>query len=395
MQINFDEIVDRRFTNGVKWERTDVIFGEPDLLPLWVADMDFRGPEPVIEALKRRAELGVYGYTDRPKSLYEAIADWVERKHRWKIDKDWICWSPGVIPALTASVETFTEPGDRIIIQPPVYPPFFKVVTDHGRELVTNPLRCVDGRYEMDFDDLERKFKETGARMFILCSPHNPVGRVWTAAELARLEAICSEHDALLVSDEIHADLVFAPHRHTPFASLSASAAERTVVCFAPSKTFNLAGLQSSYIVIPNKELRTAFNKAMAKGHHSMSNTFSITASESAYRHGGDWLEQCLAYIRANIGYAAEFFTAHIPEIKVAQPEGTYLLWLDCRGLGLEQAELKKFMISKAKVALNEGVSFGAEGAGYMRMNVACRRATLEEALTRILSAVQAWRAGK
>ncbi|MDF2960486.1 MAG: Cystathionine beta-lyase [Paenibacillus sp.] len=392
MQYNFDEAVERQGTNGIKWERVKATFGEPDLLPMWVADMDFRGPQPVIDALKQRAELGLFGYTQRPESLYEAIAEWVERKHRWVVDKDWICWSPGVIPALTACVKTFTQPGDNVIIQPPVYPPFFKVVKDHGRGLVTNPLRYAHGRYEMDFEDLAEKFRTTGAKMLILCSPHNPVGRVWTKDELARLEAVCAEYDAVIVSDEIHADLVYAPHRHTPFASLSAQAASRTVVCLAPSKTFNMAGLQSSFILIPNKELRIAFNKTMADGHHAMSHTLSITAAESAYRRGDEWLEQCLAYIRANADYAADYFTRHIPEIKPVELEGTYLLWLDCRSLGLDTAELRRFMVKEAKVALNEGISFGPEGEGFMRMNAACRRATLEEALRRIRSAIEARR---
>jgi cystathionine beta-lyase len=392
MHYNFDEIIDRRSTNGIKWEQAEAIFGEPDLLPMWVADMDFRGPQPVIEALRERAAAGVFGYTHRPDSLYEAIAGWVERKHHWTIDKEWICWSPGVIPALKGCIQSFTEPGDRIIIQTPVYPPFFKVVKEDNRELVTNPLLFMNGRYEIDFEDLAEKFTSTGAKMLILCSPHNPVGRVWTAHELKRLEAICAEHDAYMISDEIHADLVYAPTVHTPLASLSPRAADRTVVCFAPSKTFNMAGLQSSYIIIPNKQLRDAFNKTMAQCHQTMSNTFSITASESAYLHGDDWLEQCLAYIRCNIDYAVDYFARHIPEIKPVQPEGTYLLWLDCRSLGLDTAELKHFMLKEAKVAFNEGASFGKEGAGFLRLNAACRRATIEEALRRIQRAAEARR---
>jgi cystathionine beta-lyase len=393
MNYNFDEVIDRLGTNGIKWEQTEAVFGVPGLLPLWVADMDFRGPEPVIEALKRRAESGVFGYTKRPASLHDAIVHWVGHRHNWTIEKEWICWSPGVIPALTACVNTFTKPGDRIIIQPPVYPPFFRTVRDHGRELILNPLRLVEGRYEMDFEDLEHKFRTTGAKMLILCSPHNPVGRVWNTDELNRLEALCEEHGALLVSDEIHADLVYPSHHHTPAAALSARAANHTIVCFAPSKTFNLAGLQSSYIIIPNKELRNAFNRTMEEGHHTMSNTFSITASESAYRYGDEWLEQCLAYIEANVDYAVQFITRHLPEIKTVKPEGTYLMWLDCNGLGLDAAGLRGFMLNEGKVALNEGVIFGTEGAGFMRMNVACRRATLEEALQRILRAVEARRA--
>jgi cystathionine beta-lyase len=393
MRYNFDEVVDRSNCNGIKWDRADAVFGGTDLIPMWVADMDFRGPQPVIDAVRRRAEQGLYGYTWRPDSLLEAVALWVQRRHGWTIEKEWICWSPGVIPALSACVETFTEPGDRVIIQPPVYAPFFQVVKEHGRELVRNPLRYANGRYEIDFGDLADKLQATGAKMVILCSPHNPVGRVWTRDELARLEAVCAEYGALIVSDEIHADLVYKPNRHTPLASLSERAAGRTVVCFSPGKTFNMAGLQASFIVIPDKELRQAFNKKMKAAHHSASNVFAVTASESAYRHGDEWLEQCLSYLRGNIDYALDFLAEHVPEIKAVEPEGTYLLWLDCRGLGLDAAGLKKFMVQEAKVALNEGSGFGEEGAGFMRMNVACRRATLEEALRRVREAVRARRA--
>jgi cystathionine beta-lyase len=392
MRYNFDEPVDRERAYGIKWDRADAIFKGNDLIPMWVADMDFHGPQPVIEAMKRRAEQGLYGYTWRPDSLLEAVAAWVERRHGWTIDKEWICWSPGVIPALSAAVQTYTEPGDRIIVQPPVYPPFFKTVKEHGRELVLNPLRLTDGRYEMDVDLLEQQFKETGAKMLILCSPHNPVGRVWNREELERIEAVCAEHEAMVVSDEIHADLVFRPYRHTPFASLSARAAERTVVCFAPSKTFNMAGLQAGFIVIPDRARRDAFNQAIAKAHHSSSGTFAVTASESAYRDGADWLDQVLEYIRANIDYAIDFLRRNVPELKPVEPEGTYLLWVDCRGLGVDAKSLQQFMIQEARVAFNEGIGFGEEGAGFMRMNAACRRATLEEALRRIHDAVQARR---
>lgn len=392
MRYNFDEIVERSGGNGFKWERVDAVFGGEDLIPMWVADMDFRGPQPVIDALKRRAEQGIYGYTWRPDSLSEAICGWLARNHRWTVDKEWICWSPGVIPALTACVETFTEPGDRILIQPPVYAPFFKVVKEHGRELVENPLRFENGRYEIDFDDFADKLKTSGAKMFILCSPHNPVGRVWTRDELERLEAICVEHGTLIVSDEIHADLVYKPNLHTPFAALSDRAASRTVVCLAPSKTFNMAGLQAAYIVIPDKELRDSFNKKLTEAHHTLSNAFAVTASETAYREGDEWLEQCLAYLRANVDFARSFIAERLPEIKASDPEGTYLLWLDCRGLGLDGAGLKQFMVHEAKVALNEGIGFGEQGAGFMRMNIACRRATLEAALQRIEKAVLARR---
>ncbi len=356
---------------------------------MWIADMDFASPQPVIDALRERAAQGIYGYTARPGSLYEAISGWMMRRHDWAVERDWICYSPGVVTALIACVQTFTSPGDGVIIQPPVYPPFAKLVEGNGRKVVANPLIHRNGRYEMDFADLEQKIKETGARLLILCSPHNPVGRVWTRAELERLTELCLAHGVLIVSDEIHADLVFPNHKHTPLAVVSEKAAASSIICMAPSKTFNIPGLSTSFIIIPNPDLREAFDRTLQDAHQSMTNTFGIVASESAYRHGDEWLSECLSYIRANTDFAIAFFERNLPEIRTTNPEGTFLLWLDCRDLGMDPYSLAQFMIKEARVALSSGSDFGKEGDGFLRMNLACRRSTLEEGLRRIEKAVK------
>jgi cystathionine beta-lyase len=388
MRYNFDEQVDQ-VVSSVKWGMTEKFFGAKDLIPMWVADMDFKGPQPVVDALKERAEVGVYGYTTRPDSLLEAIKGWLARRHNWNIEQDWICFSPGVIPALTTCVREFTKPGDSIIIQPPVYAPFAKVVKENNRELVTNPLKYVNGRYEMDFDDLKEKIKSSGAKMIILCSPHNPIGRVWTKEELQELTDICMDNDMLIISDEIHADLVFSNNKHIPLSAISDKAADKSVVCMAPSKTFNMAGLQASFIFIQNKEMRDVFNKSMQDAHTTMTNTFAVIASEAAYTSGDEWLDQVLAYIRGNLDYLIEFAQKNLPEVKVVDAEGTYLAWLDCRGLGMSAEEMKSFFLTEAKVALNEGSGFGEEGTGFYRMNLACKRSTLEEGLNRIHKALR------
>lgn len=387
MIYDFDRRVDLTGFGSVKQEATSRIFGESDLLPLWVADMDFPGPQEVIEALRRRVDAGIYGYSYRADALDDAVIGWMDRRHGWTIRKEWICHSPGVVTALAACVQSFTSEGDAIIIQPPVYPPFSKVVTESGRKLVTNPLRLTDGRYEMDLTDLEAKIEANGAKMFILCSPHNPVGRVWSVDELEALIAICRRHGVMIVSDEIHADLALPPHRHTVLAKLLAED-ERFVICMAPSKTFNMAGLQSSFIIIPNEEIRKAFTGYMERLHIGGANAMALTAAEAAYRHGDEWLDQVLGYIAGNVDYLLEYVGEHLPEVKAIRPEGTYLVWLDFRAYGLSPVQLSDWMTKKAKVALNAGHQFGTEGEGFMRLNAAAPRAMLEEALQRIRKAL-------
>jgi len=358
---------------------------------MWVADMDFKVPEPVIEAVKQRAEHGIFGYTARNDSYYEAITGWMERRHNWKVDKDWICHAPGVVPALGMIVRTFTKPGDKIIIQPPVYYPFTNVVEKNERIIVPNPLKYENGKYVMDFEDLENKI-DPDVKMIIISSPHNPVGRVWTKEELAQLGEICLKNNILVVSDEIHFDLILKGHTHTPFAAISEEFAQNSIVCTAPSKTFNLAGLQTSNIIIPNKTLRDQFTNTIESLFIGMTNTFGLVATESAYRYGDEWLDQLLEYLQQNVEFLTEYINQHIPELKVVPLEGTYLVWIDCRELGLDAKELEHLMQKEAKVALDEGYIFGKSGEGFTRINIACPQSTLEEGLRRIEKAVKSIR---
>jgi cystathionine beta-lyase len=388
MAYDFDQTINRYQTASLKWDEADRLFGSSGILPMWVADMDFRVPRPVIEAIKRRAEHGIFGYTTRPASYYDAVIGWMKRRHNWEIRKEWICHSPGVVPALSMMVQAFTQPGEKILIQPPVYYPFATVVTNNGRELVYNRLIEDGGTYRMDFMDLERKLSD-GVKMLILCSPHNPVGRVWSKEELEQLGRLCLEYGVLVVSDEIHADLVYSGHRHIPFAVLSEELAQNSVICTAPSKTFNLAGLQTSNIIIPNETLRKTFTRIIDRNVLGLTNTFGVVATESAYREGDEWLDECLAYLEDNLAFLIRFVDSRIPTIKVIKPEGTYLVWLDCRSLGLEGKELKHLLRKKAKVALDDGSIFGPGGEGFVRINIACSRSVLEEGLHRIEQALK------
>jgi cystathionine beta-lyase len=388
MAYDFDRTINRYQTASLKWDEADRLFGSSGILPMWVADMDFRVPRPVIEAIKRRAEHGIFGYTTRPASYYDAVIGWMKRRHNWEIRKEWICHSPGVVPALSLMVQAFTQPGEKILIQPPVYYPFASVVLKNERELVYNRLVEDGGTYRMDFMDLERKLSD-GVKMLILCSPHNPVGRVWRKDELEQLGRLCLEYGVLVVSDEIHADLVYSGHRHIPFAVLSEEFAQNSVICTAPSKTFNLAGLQTSNIIIPNETLRKTFTRIIDKNVLGLTNTFGVVATESAYREGDEWLDQCLAYLEDNLTFLIRFVDSRIPMMRVIKPEGTYLVWLDCRSLGLEGKELQHLLRKKAKVALDDGSIFGPGGEGFVRINIACSRSVLEEGLHRIERALK------
>ncbi|MEK5393312.1 MalY/PatB family protein [Margalitia sp. FSL K6-0131] len=391
MKYNFDEEINRFNTSSVKWDEVDTIFNGENLLPMWVADMDFKVPEPVIEAIKQRAEHGIFGYTARNDSYYEAIINWMQRRHNWKVEKDWICHAPGVVPALGMIVRTFTKPGDKIIIQSPVYYPFTNVVEKNERVIVQNPLKYEDGKYVMDFEDLESKI-DHDVKMIIISSPHNPVGRVWKKEELTQLGDICLKHNILVVSDEIHFDLILKGHSHTPFASISEEFAQNSIICTAPSKTFNLAGLQTSNIIIPNKNIREKFTNTLESLFIGMTSTFGLVATESAYRYGDEWLDQLLVYLQKNLEFLTDYINQNIPELKVIPTEGTYLVWIDCRELGLEAKELEHLMQKEARVALDEGYIFGKSGEGFTRMNIACPRSILEEGLKRIEKAVKSVR---
>ena len=388
MPHDFDRSIDRMNTQSVKWDGLQMRFGVNDALPMWVADMDFKAPPAVVEALTKRAEHGIYGYTLRGEEYHQSVIGWLERRHGFTVLAEWLQHSPGVVAGLSLIVHTFSMPGDKIIVQPPVYYPFSRVIAGLGRTIVENPLLFDGTRYEMDFEDLEAK-AAAGAKMIILCSPHNPVGRVWTPDELQKLGEICLRHNVLVVSDEIHSDLLFLGVRHTPFASLSESFAQNSITCIAPSKTFNLAGLATSVIIIPNADLGARYAATMDQFHLNGANTFGATALQAAYTHGDAWVDDLRAYLQGNLDYMTQFMEERIPEIKVIKPEGTYLVWIDCRALGLDDKALDAFFLERAKMALDEGHIFGTGGSGFQRVNLACTRATLEKAMNSLQSAVR------
>ena len=387
MGFDFDAVIDRRNTWSIKWDYSIRFFGQEDILPMWVADMDFPSPPAVIEAVKKRAEHGVFGYTGMPDTCLEAVMGWMKRRNGWDMEKEWIVHSPGVVTSVITSVLTFTVPGERVLVQPPVYHPFYSSISDNGRQLVVNPLKLQDGRYTMDFEDLEAKLLE-GVKMMILCSPHNPVGRVWTKEELAQLGEICTKYDVLVVSDEIHSDLIYQGYSHTPFPMASEKMISKSVLLISPTKTFNLAGLYTSFEVIPDSSLRKLFEMTLHKNGAAISNILGITAAEAAFRNGEEWLNSLMLYLRGNLETVVRFFKERIPAIKVIIPEGTYLVWLDCREMGMSEPELKDFFIKEARVGLNNGSIFGSEGTGFQRMNIACPRNMLIEGLKRIESAM-------
>jgi cystathionine beta-lyase len=388
--MSFDKVVNRKNTGSVKWD-TAKEHGVPhDILPLWVADMDFKAPAGVIEALLERVEHGIFGYTVPTDSYYNAVVNWMDRRHQWKIEKDWIVTAPGIVPAIHFAVQTYTKEGEGVLIQRPVYNPFTDAVLNNGRKLINSPLVVRGDAYEMDFEDFEKKIVNNEVKLFILCSPHNPVGRVWTREELTTIGDICVKHNVLVVADEIHHDLVFKGKRHIPFASLGSKYSNICITCTAPSKTFNLAGLQISNIIIENKEILKRLNSYLESIALTMSNVFGIIGSEAAYNTGEEWLEELIDYIEANKKLVQKFMVEKLPNIKVIDSDATYLLWIDFRGLGLEQAELDKFLAEEAKLWLNAGYIYGEEGFGFERLNLACPRSILEKGLKQLEGAIYA-----
>jgi len=387
--MNFDEIIDRHGTHSVKWDSMEKYYGVPakDGIPMWVADMDFRSPDFVLDALRKRLDHEILGYTYIPPSFGQSAADWILRRHSWNVHPSWISFSPGVVPALNLLVMAFTETGDKVIVQPPVYFPFFSAVRNHGRVLVNNPIRLDGGSYTMDFEDLEARIDKR-TKMLILCSPHNPTGNVWSAKTLEQLGELCLKHDLLLVSDEIHSDLVFRPHRHIPTATLSAELARRTITCMSPSKTFNLAGLSTAYLIIPDAGLRKRYEEMLDKVHVGAGNLFGLIAQEAAYRSGDEWVDRLMDYLEGNLDFLTDFVGRKIPQVKVIRPQATYLAWLDFRELGLDQPKLNDFLIRQAGLGLSDGVLFGEEGKGFQRINFGCPRETLHKALRNLEASV-------
>ncbi len=388
MSYNFDAIIERRGTGCEKWDMLAKIFGTTDVLPFWVADMDFAAPPGITAAVQARALNPVYGYHTKEEGFFRAAIDWERRRHGWKIERDWVVNTPGVVASLSAAVLALTAPDDKVVIQPPVYPPFFTCVTRNGRQLVENPLRERGGRWEMDLADLEKKLDPT-VKLLILCSPHNPVGRVWTRDELLTLGNICLRHGITILADEIHCDLVFSDHRHTAFATLGPELARNSVTFFSPSKTFNIAGTYTSLAVLPDPDKRRRYGDLLAALDIGEGNLFGLTAAEAAYKTGEDWLDNLLPYLEANADLLVDFVRRELPGVKAEKPEGTYLAWLDFRALFADHGALKKFLIHDAKVGLSDGPLFGRQGEGFARFNFACPRSLLEEGLTRIAAALR------
>jgi cystathionine beta-lyase len=383
MKYNFDKIIDRRNTECIKWDMLEEVFGDKDVMPMWVADMDFEVAKPISDAIKKRVEHSIYGYSTKGSGYYDAIINWMKKRHNWDVKKEWISYTPGIVPALSYIVRTFAQPGDEVIIQTPVYHPFYSAIKNNGYIIVKNPLQYKDGSYKMDLEDLKKKITPR-TRILILCNPHNPVGRVWTKEELSELGQICIKNNILIVSDEIHFDLIYKNNHHTVFAAISEEFAQSSIICSAPSKTFNLAGIQVSNVIIPNERLRRQFKITLENYAVSEVNTFVSTALVAAYNEGEEWLVQLLEYLEANLNFLMNFFEERIPKIKVVKPQGTYLVWLDCSALNMTSQELNEFFIKKAKVGFNDGIMFGEEGQQFQRVNIACQRSILREALERV-----------
>jgi len=387
MAYDFDRVIDRRNSGSLKWDYSETQ-GSGDFLPMWVADMDFESPREIIDAITERAKHGVFGYTSRYDSYCEAVKGWMDRRHGWEIKKEWIISTPGVVPALSLAMRAYTRPGDKVVVQSPVYHLFYPVIKSSGREVVESRLKLVGNRYEMDYENLDRVLDE-GAGMLILCSPHNPVGRVWEEDELRELARICINRDVLIISDEIHSDLIMEGYKHTSMACLSDEIADRTVTCTSASKTFNLAGLACANIIIPNKEFRDQFDNVCRKLWIGTPNIFGLIATEAGYRYGEEWLEHLLGYLKGNYDFLVSYLNKELPMIRTAFLEGTYLAWLDFSALGLAEREIDELLLKDAGVQLDNGSKFGSGGEGFQRINLACPKSVLKEGLDRIGNTVK------
>lgn len=387
MDYNFDEVVCRKHTDALKLEALAPRWGRTDLLPMWVADMDFKTPPFIVEVMKKRMECEVFGYTARPESWYEAIISWQARRHQWTITKEMISFVPGVVPALAMAVQSFTERGEKVMIQQPVYNPFAQVVRNNHRELVNCPLELKDGQYHINFEVFEEKIK--GCKLFLFCHPHNPGGRVWTREELQKVAAICAQNNVIIVADEIHADLTLPPYQHIPFDTVSEEAAQNSVVFASPSKAFNMAGLATSYAVIANPTLRRRFESYVEGNELAAGNVFAFNTVVAAYNKGEEWLQQMLNYVQGNVDEVIHYIEKYIPQLKVIVPQASYLVFIDFSALELSQKEIVALCTDKAHLALNDGAIYGEEGKGYMRINLACPRSVVKQALIQLKEAVR------
>ncbi len=406
MKYDFDREIDRLGTGSVKWEffwegedSPLVDMSDPDsdgkrLLPLWVADMDFSSPQPVIDALVERARHGIFGYTARTQEYEQAVVGWMQKRYDWQIQPEWILTTHGVVSSFNMLVQTFVRPGQKVIVQPPVYHPFFYAIENNGAVQVNNPLRLQEDKYHLDFEGLAGLVQDPDAKLLMLCSPHNPVGRVWRPEELTRLAQICTDAGVLVVSDEVHADLIYRGVRFTAYGTLGEAYAENLVVCTAPSKTFNLPGLKTSNVIIQNQDLRQAYQQTLTNAGIYNLNIFGATALVAAYSQGEEWLDQMMHYVEDNFRYLDQYLASQVPELKVIKPEGTYLVWVDCRGLGIEHSELNRILLQEARVYLDDGAVFGEQGIGFLRINIACPRSILAEALIRMVGALAQSRGG-
>lgn len=385
MKYDFDEIVPRKDTDCVKHDNVKEIFGTDDIIPMWVADMDWKTPPFIIDAMRKQLDHGVLGYSILSNRWKPAIQSWVSRHYGWDIQPEEIAFVGGIVPAIAFALQCFTKTGDRVLIQPPVYHPYHNVTIELGRTLVTNPLKLVNGQLEIDFEDFEEKVKE--CKLFLLCNPHNPCGRVWSKEELQRMCDICVKNNVLVISDEIHCDMTLKGYRHTPFATVSEEAKNNCITFMAASKTFNIAGLKSSYHIIQNEEIRNQYNEFLRKSELDSAHIFATLPVAVAYEEGDEWLEQMLEYVDANIDYMEEYLKRYMPKLGMIRPQASYLVFLDARGLGMPHDKMVEFFIREAKVGMNDGAMFGEGGEGFMRMNLGCPRATLKQALDRIKAA--------
>lgn len=387
MNYNFDEIINRNGTDSVKWDAVERRWGRNDLIPMWVADMDFRTAPFVIDALKKRLEHEVLGYTFACKEWAESIINWLKERHGWEIREEMLTFTPGIVRGLAFAIHCFTEKGDKVMVMPPVYHPFFLVTQKNEREVVYSPLVLKDGQYHIDFDRFRKDVQ--GCKLLILSNPHNPGGRVWTVEELRRIADICKESGTMVVSDEIHADLTLPPYKHHPFATVSEAAAQNSLTFMAPSKAFNMPGLGSSYAIAVNEDIRRRFREFMEAGEFCEGHLFAYIGAAAAYTHGEEWLEQVLGYVQANIDFTENHLKEHVPGIGMIRPQASYLVFLDCRALGLPQEKLARLFAEKAHLALNDGTMFGKPGEGFMRLNVGCPRSVLQKALEQLSAAVK------